>query len=221
MFTTRQVTKFVVRKLANCRLNDLQLLAKRTGYQCANRIDLLRLRTVPVSAPHGHRQFHQHIVHCCVKKGTEESLEVCVERNADIVHSEIGCVKHVDIPNSEDSVLPPKHFAAKISGRFQLIYTCKKCNFRNVAQISKLSYQQGVVIVCCQGCRVKHLIADNLKWFSDSKTNIEDILAERGETITKITSQEVFHEVMPPGTPDPLSKEDQQTKTTLVTKECV
>jgi protein import protein ZIM17 len=137
--------------------------------------------------------------------------------SGDIVHSESGCVKDVHNPKSEDSELQPKQLVA--AGRFQLIYTCKKCNTRNVAQISKLSYQQGVVIVCCQGCRVKHLIADNLKWFSDTRKNIEDILAEKGESVTKITS-EVSLEVIPPDTPNPLPNEDQQTKT-FVNKECM
>jgi protein import protein ZIM17 len=221
MFTSRQVTKFVVRKSTNLRLNDLPLLTNRNVYQCANRTDMLRLRTLPVSVSHGRYQFHQYIVHRCQRKGAEESLTVCNERSGDNVHSASGCVKDVDNSKSKDSGLQPKQLVAQTAGRFQLIYTCKKCNTRNVAHISKLSYQQGVVIVCCQGCRVKHLIADNLKWFSDTRKNIEDILAEKGESVTKITSQKVFLEVIPPDTPDPLPKEDQQTKTKLVTKECV
>ncbi|XP_004921710.2 DNL-type zinc finger protein-like [Bombyx mandarina] len=81
----------------------------------------------------------------------------------------------------------------KTEGKFQLMFTCKKCNTRNSKIITKLAYYKGVVIVICHGCENKHLIADNLNWFSDmeGKKNIEDIMAEKGETVQKIMSTDL------------------------------
>lgn len=81
----------------------------------------------------------------------------------------------------------------KTAGKFQLMFTCKKCNTRNTKLITKLAYYKGVVIVICDGCENKHLIADNLNWFTDmnGKKNIEDIMAEKGETVQKIMSPDL------------------------------
>ncbi|XP_030021863.2 DNL-type zinc finger protein-like [Manduca sexta] len=107
---------------------------------------------------------------------------------------------------STPKIQSPRHFGTtaakfnevaperkKFDGKFKLMFTCKKCNTRNTKFISKLAYYKGVVIVICDGCANKHLIADNLNWFTDmnGKKNIEDIMAEKGETVQKIMSEDL------------------------------
>jgi protein import protein ZIM17 len=45
--------------------------------------------------------------------------------------------------------------------------------------MSKKSYEQGVVLITCDGCKKRHLIADNLGWFGPGRENIETILREQ------------------------------------------
>ena len=77
-----------------------------------------------------------------------------------------------------------------------MAYTCTKCDRKQARTFSKDSYTKGVVLLRCEGCDSLHLVADNLGWFKDSKTNIEDIMREKGESVnTNLTDQalEITH----------------------------
>jgi len=79
----------------------------------------------------------------------------------------------------------------KIAAIYQLHYTCGVCNERSYRNFSKKAYHEGVVIIQCLKCENRHLIADNLGWFEDTKITLEDIMKRKGETIAKgITTYE-------------------------------
>lgn len=63
-------------------------------------------------------------------------------------------------------------------GLLMMMFTCSVCNKRMGRTFSKDSYENGVVLIRCEGCDNLHLIADNLGWFRDEKVNIEDIMRE-------------------------------------------
>ncbi|KAH9026350.1 DNL zinc finger-domain-containing protein [Lactarius pseudohatsudake] len=76
--------------------------------------------------------------------------------------------------------------------RLSLTFTCTaaNCNTRSTHQFTKRSYEKGIVLIECPGCKTRHLIADNLGWFKDSTEegklrNVEDLLRARGESIRR------------------------------------
>lgn len=44
----------------------------------------------------------------------------------------------------------------------------------------------------CSGCNNLHLVADNLGWFRDGKTNIEDLMREKGNSVTTNVNSETL-----------------------------
>ncbi|KAJ2694460.1 hypothetical protein H4R19_005914 [Coemansia spiralis] len=55
--------------------------------------------------------------------------------------------------------------------------------------MSKHAYQNGVVLMQCDGCKNRHLIADNLGWFRDKRVNIEDLMREKSEELAMFSTR--------------------------------
>ncbi|KAI9337398.1 DNL zinc finger-domain-containing protein [Zopfochytrium polystomum] len=60
--------------------------------------------------------------------------------------------------------------------------------------MSKRAYETGVVIVQCDGCKSRHLIADHLGWFDTTQGKIgtiEDIMKRKAEEEANAAQQVV------------------------------
>lgn len=73
--------------------------------------------------------------------------------------------------------------------KFLMMYTCKKCNYRNAQMVAKVAYNYGMVISTCKQCKIKHLIADNKGKLDMAEygKKIEDYLVAQGEVVKKLT----------------------------------
>ncbi|KAJ2039134.1 hypothetical protein GGH13_006788 [Coemansia sp. S155-1] len=70
--------------------------------------------------------------------------------------------------------------------RMLIGFTCKVCNHRQYKTMSKNAYERGVVLMQCDGCKSRHLIADNKGWFRDKSVNIEELMREKGEEVRQL-----------------------------------
>jgi mitochondrial protein import protein ZIM17 len=79
-----------------------------------------------------------------------------------------------------------------------MAYTCSVCETKQARTFAKDAYTKGVVLMRCEGCDKLHLIADNLGWFRDESVNIEQIMAEKGESVnTNIRDSTIEFTVKP------------------------
>ena len=72
--------------------------------------------------------------------------------------------------------------------KFLMMYTCKICTGRNAQMISKVAYNNGMVVSTCRHCKSKHLIADNEGKLDMQEygRKIEDYLQQKNETVRRI-----------------------------------
>ncbi|KAJ2678139.1 hypothetical protein GGI25_002643 [Coemansia spiralis] len=76
--------------------------------------------------------------------------------------------------------------------RMLIGFTCKTCNHRQYKTMSKRAYQHGVVLIQCDECKNRHLIADNLGWFRDKNVNIQDLMKEKGEEVRQLKDMDLL-----------------------------
>ena len=72
---------------------------------------------------------------------------------------------------------------------FAQVYTCTRCDTRNAISVSRLAWNEGVVIGKCMGCPARHMLADNTGLCDETNSTqfsnaIQDALS-RGEDVAR------------------------------------
>ncbi len=67
-----------------------------------------------------------------------------------------------------------------------LVSSCGKCQTPIRKSFSRLAYEKGVVLIKCDGCGVRHLIADHIGWFSHVEgNNLDDYYPGKVKVATR------------------------------------
>ncbi|CAB1100096.1 unnamed protein product [Ectocarpus sp. CCAP 1310/34] len=75
-----------------------------------------------------------------------------------------------------------------LNRKITLSFTCNVCDGHNTHQINRVSFMQGIVVLWCQHCNQKHLIADNLGKldFPEFGRNLEEFMAKKGTPVKRV-----------------------------------
>ncbi|CBQ67388.1 related to ZIM17-Zinc finger Motif protein, mitochondrial [Sporisorium reilianum SRZ2] len=97
-----------------------------------------------------------------------------------------------DDPTASIPVTGERTPIGQIEQRLAITFTCTvdECGHRSSHEFSKRSYTKGIVIVQCPGCKNRHLIADNLSWFTEREgepRTIEQMIEAKGGTVRRGT----------------------------------
>ncbi|KAI0955265.1 hypothetical protein AcW1_006896 [Taiwanofungus camphoratus] len=95
--------------------------------------------------------------------------------------------------SSAPATCPQKEISFETSEpRLSLTFTCTVtgCGARSTHQFTRRSYERGIVLVECPGCKNRHLIADHLGWFKESTEDgklktVEDLVRAKGEKVKR------------------------------------
>lgn len=84
-----------------------------------------------------------------------------------------------------------------------LVTSCGKCQAPIHKTFSARAYEEGVVLVTCGGCGVRHLVADHLGWMSDQPT-----APGQGAPPTRVDLSSLYGERLRRGTLEPVLRAD-------------
>lgn len=89
---------------------------------------------------------------------------------------------------------PVPNFGFVGAEKLGVSFTCTAgdCGTRISKMIRRSSYEKGTVLIQCPTCRIKHIISDNLGWYSDTASNlnnIEKIAESKGERVIRVDSR--------------------------------
>ena len=91
----------------------------------------------------------------------------------------------------QDNIDPKKvaRVQVPLSERFTLVYTCNRCETRNAIPVSRVAWNEGVVIGKCMGCDARHMLADNAgltdQTNSSRFSNVVNDAIAKGETVRR------------------------------------
>ena len=77
-----------------------------------------------------------------------------------------------------------------LSEKFTLVYTCGRCETRNSVRVSRVAWNEGLVIGKCMGCDARHMLADNTGLTDETNSskfsNVVNEAIARGEEVRRL-----------------------------------